>query len=884
MGVFRSDDGGILGGGGFVPIALAEAYVSSLLVDPFEPTRLYVGTFPTPGLPKKMARVYLCQDKGNTCSVVVQTDVQESDGMIGYMLAADPSFAGRVFAMLPGSEAGIKYSNDSGNSWNDFVALPRMGMLGRGEILPDREKKGSLWAAFRSHPVVRYDAVTDLWSVPEDGPAALTSIVYASEQGDELLAGSALEAKVLSSADAGVTWSILKDFALPDYQVRKLVSEKGKVFAILSGKGTGDGKLFQKSGNVWQECPVATAVTDVAVLDAAGQQVLAAGKFGGLYRSENGGQSFVPFGALDAGATDLLVHPGEPNMIWAAVGCGKLPVWYDPNESFLGSDCGVKRSMDGGQTWFTVLNTGQACLSLAGSPNDPDVVVAACPGAGTYYTKDLGDNWSELSGNTHLSEGATVVMGGGYLYVGTLGFGILRGEVNPDDWFIKDWKGDFSAPVRKLTPVRTIEMAVLPDNASKVMVYAYPGGLMRTDDFGDRWESADDRLAPEGGAMESGTAAAIIPRYFEGTEGTELWAAVAGRGLFESRDQGEHWAFASYSLPVSKSHPIDIVFHDPAPNSAWLIAKEGVFRTTDAGTGWQKLETGYPKGPAEAALPPRNNNLYVSVGGNGIYRIAYDGANWQKIQAVNYFGTVSAAFGGRKMSLWATGLPDAASDKALLVGVDPHGLYATEDGGASYSPAGLGLPAGAVLGLERSPHDPNFVVAGTAVGPFGSFDGGDTFAPLYPGGASPGLCVSFSFDAVNTETIYALCADKVPHGIAAGDEDAYGLRKLYRTKDKGATWETGLNAIAPTKWPVQVMADPAVEGRVFVVTVIGGILRSDDWGDAFVGWSTGLPAPFTGATGLLHARPLAAAEGGTKLVLGTDGFGFYWRYAEAECE
>jgi photosystem II stability/assembly factor-like uncharacterized protein len=882
MGLFTAEDGALPQGAGYTPLSLSESYVSDVIADPFENGRLYVGTYATPET--KAAKVYTCTDFGASCSMKLQTGSISADAPpTSFNLFVDRGMPGRIYAIVTGENAKVHYSNDHGNSWQELVSLPLLSIRPSGEILPDRDVKGSVYAAFVQHGLHYYNELEVDWMTLDETPEVISSLVYEPGEAGAMLAGSAADSKIHKSTDGGMTFTLEHDFSVTNFHVARLVSDNEYLFAILQGRAHNESKLFLRIGAQWSEGLVGTAITDIAVLQPENEMVLAAGKFGGLFLSDDGGESFAPFGQLDGAATDLLVSPADANTVFAAMDCGQLPAWYDPNQSFLGSDCGVKRSVDGGATWFTVLNSGKRCTSVTVAPDNTNLLIATCPGAGTYITLDGGTSWDTVSGWSHLTSVTSAVISKSIIYFGTHGRGLARADIDSVSGNISNWQGNFSEPVRKLLPVQRAFLEIQPDNPSRVQIACQPGGLIRTDDFGTNWRYSGERLSGEAGSMSSDASGpAMLPRYVDTPEGYALWVAVSGKGIYVSRDQGEHFVFSSAaSLPVSTSHPVALVSHDDFSNYVWLATREGFFRSADLGTVWQKIETGLPAGVIQDVIPPFNNNIYVSVAGAGIYSVPFDGAGWTKTHAVDFYGFEAPPWPGRDFGLWHFVSADPASSKTLLVGLDPFGLFRSLDGGITYKQVGDGLPAGAVVGLARSPHSTQQIIAGTPQGPFISTDGGDKFFGL-PNG--PANCYSFGFDADETQTLYALCADGLPHGLSSGPEGGYGIRTFWLSTDLGETWSAGANGIDSGKHPVQVLADPDASGTIYVATLEGGILRSTDGGTIFSPWSTGLPAPYTGGRDLLHSSPMSFTPDGSSVLVGTDGFGFYSRILNAMCE
>lgn len=127
----------------------------------------------------------------------------------------------------------------------------------------------------------------------------------------------------------------------------------------------------------------------------------------GLYRSVDGGETFTNTGL---GATQTIarvrVHPNDPNTVWVAA---NGPLFASSPER------GVFRSTDGGRTWSKVLyvdeNTGATDLVV--HPANPNRLYAATyqrrrtaccfvgggPGSAIWRSDDGGDTWTRLEGD-----------------------------------------------------------------------------------------------------------------------------------------------------------------------------------------------------------------------------------------------------------------------------------------------------------------------------------------------------------------------------------------------------------------------------------------------------------------------------------------------------
>jgi photosystem II stability/assembly factor-like uncharacterized protein len=133
----------------------------------------------------------------------------------------------------------------------------------------------------------------------------------------------------------------------------------------------------------------------------------------GLYRSTDGGASWVSIGLENTGAIGRIrIDPTNPNRIFAAAQ-GRL---FD-----TGGDRGLYLSEDGGDSWRQVLdglNDSTGAIDVSINPGNPDIVLAAMwdklrfpdgreyggPGSGVYRSTDGGETWSRIEAPLPTSE------------------------------------------------------------------------------------------------------------------------------------------------------------------------------------------------------------------------------------------------------------------------------------------------------------------------------------------------------------------------------------------------------------------------------------------------------------------------------------------------
>lgn len=125
----------------------------------------------------------------------------------------------------------------------------------------------------------------------------------------------------------------------------------------------------------------------------------------GIYKSEDGGKSWKNMGLKKSEhLSKIIIHPTNSNIIWVA---SQGPLWSE------GGERGVYKSIDGGKTWKRTLGDDAwvGATDLLIDPRNPDLLYAATwqrhrtvagylgggPGTSIQKSTDGGETWTKLS-------------------------------------------------------------------------------------------------------------------------------------------------------------------------------------------------------------------------------------------------------------------------------------------------------------------------------------------------------------------------------------------------------------------------------------------------------------------------------------------------------
>jgi len=316
---------------------------------------------------------------------------------------------------------------------------------------------------------------------------------------------------------------------------------------------------------------------------------------GGLYRLDG-----------DSGRWDRLAgglpDPIEPRCVAVAPGA--------PNVVYAGTQAGVWRSDDAGDTWRALAplpGAAQRVWSLYLDPADAATIYAGTEGTTVYRSRDGGAHWTELTPPAP------------------------RGMVSMN------------------FPCRVIRLTA--DAADPRQLYAAleVGGLMRSRDGGDSWEGCNDDLLAftaearlksrlisdtETEGMMDSHALAVSPA----APGTVF---LANRmGLWRSADGGARWREVGIGRfsPLTYARDVRVSRHDPrtmyAALSVAAFSDQGsLYRSRDLGETWQRFDHGVDIASTLMVIaesPADRDRLWCATRGGQVIGTGDGGRRWRE--------------------------------------------------------------------------------------------------------------------------------------------------------------------------------------------------------------------------------------------------------------
>lgn len=299
------------------------------------------------------------------------------------------------------------------------------------------------------------------------------------------------------------------------------------------------------------------------------------------------------------------------------------------------------------------------------------------------------------------------------------------------------------------------------------------------------------RLRNIGPAFISGrvTSLAVNP-----SNRAQYYVGVASGGVWKTDNAGQTWNPVFQNEGAFSMGDVKLDPHDPA--IVWVGTGEnnsqrsvdygdGVYKSEDGGKSWTNVGLKHSEHIGRIAIHPKDSNtvfvasegpLWSPGGDRGLYKTIDGGKTWKKLLNISE----------------NTGFADVAIDP-----VDPDTIYA-----AAY---------------QRRRHVWTLIDGGPESAIYRSVDGGNTWNKLKSG-----------LPTVDLGRI-GLAISPVDHNVVyANVEAAEGKGGIFRSSDRGATWERRNPYDETAMYYAQIFADPKNVDRIYVMNVL--IRVSDDGG------------------------------------------------------
>ncbi len=338
----------------------------------------------------------------------------------------------------------------------------------------------------------------------------------------------------------------------------------------------------------------------------------------------------------------------------------------------------------------------------------------------------------------------------GHLFLGTTASWIYESMDDGDHWHLLSKVADTDSLV-------VDHIVVDESQPSHLLAGAWvmdrpDGGIFVSEDAGRHWRSVEDM---QGQSVRALAQAPSDPKVF-----------VAGtlRGVYESRDGGEHWALIS-PAGSTEIHEVESIAIDPAhPAILYAGTWHLPWKTEDGGITWRNIHRGVIDDSDVFSIildPKRPETVYASAC-SGIYKSLNGGTIFRKVQGI-------PATARRTRVL----MQDPTNRDVVYAGTT-QGLYKTTDAGTVWERM---TPDDIIINdIHISPKNPQHVLLATdRGGVLVSDDGMKTFHTSNRG-FSQMQVAALAVDAQHPSSLYA------------GTLNGKRFGGVFFSLDNGATW------------------------------------------------------------------------------------------------
>ena len=298
----------------------------------------------------------------------------------------------------------------------------------------------------------------------------------------------------------------------------------------------------------------------------------------------------------------------------------------NPDIAYVATNESLYKTRDGGATWSKVTTdlSSFRVLTLGVDPHSPANVLAGTMGDAVYKSPDGGQSWTPHNGG--LKEHVSVVnqfvfhpRDPDIIYVATT-VGAFR---------TKDGGRYWEERMYGMKEVHYVVTIAMDSKNSDVMYAGTTGGVYKTTDGTAHWGLVNNGLIPKeklDAAMALGVNSLVTDPHMPGT----VYAGTTN-GLFKTSDAGASWNRIEKGLVDTY---VSAILIDPSnPNILYAGTRKGVHKTTDGGQTWAEANAGLTTLNIRAmALSPIDPLVvFAGTNGSGLFRSRDGAKTWQHV-------------------------------------------------------------------------------------------------------------------------------------------------------------------------------------------------------------------------------------------------------------
>lgn len=306
------------------------------------------------------------------------------------------------------------------------------------------------------------------------------------------------------------------------------------------------------------------------------------------------------------------------------------------------------------------------------------------------------------------------------------------------------------------------------------------------------------------------------------TANSVIYAGTVGQGVWRSLDEGETFQRCCTGM-FMEAEVRALAVHPNDPNCLYAGTDAGLYRTTNGGERWERLETpfdpgrGWPAGVAvwSVLIHPGNPDLlFVGACPAALYRSRDAGLTWEKLSAALTPECPPIVY-SRVTCL----LADPDEPETIWAGVEIDGVWRSRDAGETWQHLNSGLSSTDIHSLAIVPDTPRRLLATTNNDLNLSQDDGETWTPQQ---------VKQRFPHAYCRGIVAKADDPWTLFLGNGNGPPGTTGSLQVSRDGGATWHQAALPQTPNSTIWTFAVSPDSPDLIFATSINGDLYRSRD--------------------------------------------------------
>lgn len=634
-GILKTTDGGQTWKRLHVAQGLNSPFITEIVVSPADPNVVYASgrkavpnnvslpaeTVPDPGV----SAIFKSTNSGETWQDItagkgIEHDTQTQFDEFATDVVVSPTNANVVYAAFGiFASGGIWKSTNGGQSWSRLT-----------NGLPDP-----------AQPNQGYNRI-ELTLAPSNPEVLYASFSYRQKQGDTSPLKDSAMLGIWKTTNGGQNWT---QVTTPLSTAKRNLDDN--LTTALGSQGYYDNAIIVH--------PTDPNTVFVAGLD--------------IYKSTDGGNTWAQK-SMWTGPDDAQGNPQGLPYVHADHHEFAFDLSTNPPTLYNGSDGGIARSRDLGNTWEVVNRDLGVTQFYAFSvhPTNPKVLIGGTQDNGTPMTIDgTLNNWFEAAGGGDGWQAYFDFNNPSTLYTSIYGVNIFRLNYDYNTGqiitFQRVGRTDGSNGITQEDAdgagfFAPYEMSSTNPNVLVVGTYR----LLKTTNRGDSWtaisgnssgppivtlalaEGNDNiiwfatgnaeiiKTENNGQSYTEVTGGNLPQRFvtdieFDPSNNSTVYLTYSGYGsphVFKTTNAGGNWTDITNNLPDTPANAIQV--HPQQPNTLFLATDIGVFVSEDGGQVWQPSATGFPTVQTVAlVLDTKQNRIYAATHGRGVHSAALTG-------------------------------------------------------------------------------------------------------------------------------------------------------------------------------------------------------------------------------------------------------------------